>query len=307
MIAAFGQVDYMHISTLDSLRERWAQRIADHILIFLDRPDSKLTSILTQISAPILYVTDDPMSCALYLAIDHDQSPEMAARNTNASLAMVYDLYHNAKNIYAIPAVEGTDAKLLSVYIHEALDLTDFYPIEAIGADLEANRGPESQSLADERSSNAARELRDLSDAFLPFIRSGIPARVERMIWPTQLFMTTDPIGAPYIDHIDLVGPARVLLYGPYLHLPIGRWRMTVEIQIENNESGNQLKAELAFDLDTRVCVSGPLPARTHAEFQLDFEIVEPREAVQLRLILLQGAIEGEFRLLRVAVARSDA
>lgn len=128
---------------------------------------------------------------------------------------------------------------------------------------------------------------------------------VNLMYWPPEVFLDSGRQGAPLCGPLDLTGSARLLLYGPFLHLPRGSWIATVSFEVSQNLSGNLLKIDIYYDgvIGEWTC---ELPKNGNYTFDLPFEILDPRHAVQIRFYIMQGAIEGIFELKRVDLHRGD-
>lgn len=101
---------------------------------------------------------------------------------------------------------------------------------------------------------------------------------------------------------VELLGPARFLAYGPYLHLTSGRWRADIEFEISDNLSGNHLYVD-AYAGDILAVVTTPLPASGSFRLPISFTITDPLEPVQLRFQSLSGSIEGVICLDRISLS----
>lgn len=150
-------------------------------------------------------------------------------------------------------------------------------------------------------SAGEADTLTRLCDDYGPLTRAH-PLDAAR--WPTALFLDWDRPGRFLSGPVSLLGPARFIVCGPYLHLPRGRWRMSVEIEVEDCLSDNRLGADV-FSGRILAAATMRLPARGARGFDLDFEVADPLLPVELRMQLLTGAIEGSLRLLDVRLSRT--
>ena len=93
-------------------------------------------------------------------------------------------------------------------------------------------------------------------------------------------------------------------MYGPYLHLPVGRWRVSIEMELVDCLSDNRLGIE-AVSGRVVAAVTMRLPPQGRRGLDLDFDVTDPFLAIELRFQLLTGAIEGGFRLLHVGISRN--
>jgi hypothetical protein len=132
-------------------------------------------------------------------------------------------------------------------------------------------------------------------------IAAGHP--LEEMDWPISLFLNLDYPVAPFPGRVELLGPARFIAYGPYLHLSVGQWQATVVFEIAQNHSGNQLCVD-AFSGEVLSVVTTQLPPQGTYTFQIGFQISDSARPVELRFQILSGAIEGVFTLNRASLKR---
>lgn len=125
--------------------------------------------------------------------------------------------------------------------------------------------------------------------------------RLGGMDWPINMLIDSSAPDKTFSGRIELVGPARFLAYGPYLHLTPGQWRADIEFEISDNFSGNLLYVD-AYAGDILAVVTAPLPEKGRYKFYISFAITDPLEPVQLRFQSLSGAIEGVISLDRITL-----
>jgi hypothetical protein len=125
----------------------------------------------------------------------------------------------------------------------------------------------------------------------------------ERMDWPVSLYMSSDHPTGPFPGRVELLGPARFIAYGPYLHLTAGQWQAKIAFEVVENRSGNELYVDV-YAGEILSVITTQLPARGTYTFQIGFEISNPLEPVQLRFQILSGAIEGVFTLISTSIER---
>lgn len=130
------------------------------------------------------------------------------------------------------------------------------------------------------------------------------PVAIE---WPASIFSDGDAAGEPLGGPCEMIGPARTMVYGPYLHLPGGDWAATIVMEVVGNESGNRLRVEVVNGVDVLTAASADMPAFGHYSFTLSFTMIEPTEPVELRFQIESGAIEGRLLLHRVVMAQTPA
>jgi hypothetical protein len=76
-----------------------------------------------------------------------------------------------------------------------------------------------------------------------PFYGVKETAPLREVTWPPSLFFCgeNDPFKGP----CSLIGPARIVIHGPYLHRPPGGWMATIDFEVADNLSGNIIISEI--------------------------------------------------------------
>ncbi len=125
----------------------------------------------------------------------------------------------------------------------------------------------------------------------------------SQIVWPPELFLDWDKPGAFLEGPVELLGPARFIICGPYLHLPEGPWEAHVIIEVAKNISGNRLSVDV-FSGNILYGATMDLPASGIFEFVMPFSIADPFIPSELRFQILSGAIEGLLTLKQVSLMR---
>lgn len=119
-------------------------------------------------------------------------------------------------------------------------------------------------------------------------------------IWPLDLFQF--PGGRPDRSHeIDLTGRARVVLFGPYIELPAGRWRMTFDFEVASAKVV-PLRIEWG-SLNGETITSEKIrnSGRYRVVLERDWPGIEPAE---IRLYLDHAVFDGQLKPLQCEVTR---
>src|SRR6266481_4950118 len=80
------------------------------------------------------------------------------------------------------------------------------------------------------------RRLADLLSQPYSAMASGHP--LKNLDWPISMLFDSAAPDRTFSGRVDLLGPARFLAYGPYLHLTSGKWCADVVFEIQENHSG---------------------------------------------------------------------
>jgi hypothetical protein len=124
--------------------------------------------------------------------------------------------------------------------------------------------------------------------------RRGVP-----IVWPLTCFYAGDHLDEVAPPLVDVVGPARVLYYGPYFHLPAGNWRVDVQFFCSETLAGALLGVEIFSDRELARASVRP----SHGGlFQASFPLVtqRPEERIEARIWLLAGVLDGQLGLRQV-------
>lgn len=113
--------------------------------------------------------------------------------------------------------------------------------------------------------------------------------------WPVALFFDTITRARPAPPELDLTGPARCLYFGPYLHLPVGSWDAILTVGILGKSGTTELRAELYTDSD-QVSYPCDIPTNGTYEVRFKFEVRDATQAIQIRLFVDRGEIEGTLQ-----------
>ena len=143
--------------------------------------------------------------------------------------------------------------------------------------------------------SSEAHEL--ARQALMPLLSYVLGYASEAITWPLDCFIHGDRPGKTATEIIDLVGPKRLLFYGPYFHLPLGRWR--VEIEVYFSDAHSTFLVDVYTHEKNRALAEGRLRPQYGGAYKasLPFAIERPEDQIELRLWLEQGALEGQSGL----------
>jgi hypothetical protein len=117
--------------------------------------------------------------------------------------------------------------------------------------------------------------------------------------WPRECLFWGDKMGEPAPRVVDLTGPARGLIYGPYYALAPGRWTMRATLAFSPDSCGTPMAMEFygAAELGRF-----PFKVQQPGVFAASFAVtvLSPREPLEIRLVTERGAIEGSIGFDRI-------
>ncbi len=123
--------------------------------------------------------------------------------------------------------------------------------------------------------------------------------------WPGRTFLLGDDPGTPAPVVMDVTGRARIIFYGPYFHLPRGRWKMRISYGFSHDIRGLPLNIQVA---STSVLSELRVLAERGGIFAVDHEVVvtDPHQPIEIRTMNEQAAIEGHVALASVELTYLD-
>jgi hypothetical protein len=251
-------------------------------LIVSHFPGSELVSWLRTSRAVTILVLPDTHLCVaqadMTVQEEHGVLPGMLSRSIASICA--------ARDVPGRLLVTGRN-------ISKELDaLEDVLPRPGL-QDLTAAREAVISSLYDTSIVMAAKstllESRKVCHALLDFARGDPGGEVE---WPATLFFDTQTRKRPPRQVVDLTGPARCLCFGPYLHLPAGRWSARIAVEIAGSSGPIEFRAEIYTETGQQN-FPAVLSGNGRYEVSIGFVAAEPLLPIQIRLFTDRGEIEG--------------
>ncbi|NLR97981.1 hypothetical protein HGP17_14265 [Rhizobium sp. P38BS-XIX] len=313
---AFGDYTVIATDTVDDLKQHVRSGSDAHAVLVSQFPETRLSDLILKINVPFLLCLEDPVDAVSYLARATEQRDFGLVRAVSASLACLEplakasgalvlrrnDVGHRSsidlllKKIDEHFSIDLTLDQITSALLHVGMTpsietpTTDIPKLEdAAAAVIAGYLTPEEEvpELSGTLRETARKVLRPLEFA------RGRPSLSE-IFWPREAFLSGDRLGEGLDSSLDLTGGARCLIYGPYLHLPTGRWNARFLFDVEEDCYGQIFTLEIhAAELlgKLRVCPQGV------GSFETDVpvEVIDPRAPIEIRLMMDSGAIEGRL------------
>ena len=315
----FARHSVLAASSLSQVRESLTVSGGDPILFFSDSPDVEMAEAFANAGAPYLMCLDSPLEVLGFCMSEREMDPINGLRLTECCFAALHNLAlgSHAKVLRRNPQMRISD---YLIEICAAFRLTSDPAIVADAVRRLAGDAGSADPLAEDlivRSHPHARPLGtyptqlnaggapewvcQTANQYLPMIEGNA---IDSFYWPRQAFIDPGGKDQTVAARQELIGPSRHLVYGPFLHLPKGEWRATVGVEVAD-AGANSFSVDVAImGLPVRVA-RFQLPGMGKFEFTLDFEVIEPKQFVEIRILLLNGAIEGQVGFSGVRIARS--
>ena len=310
--------DHVAASELQHLRAALSKRRHPNFLLLSDCPERSIVDVYLNTQTPVLVVFEDPEDVATDLIRERGIEPTWAVRYTEQSLTTLDDLIRSDQALIMPRERRIMLADfLIQVAEHFSLPLAD--------ADLEIiarKVAPKTQdaltmSMEDLYQLNLINLNPNGQSAFNPQVLAPfepIFERLRRLLnsqtdseinWPIFMLMEGDAPKSTFDGSLDLTGPARCIVYGPYMCLPYGSWGLRASITINENRSGNELEIDV-YQSSVLVRNRFPLPLEGDLEIRAQFKNSEPRVPLQLRLITAEGAIEGRITVNSITLIKLE-
>lgn len=343
LIAAFGLPGVMSAWGFAAMRTIAREVLGEHRVVAADRleafaaaqgeagtgdlvllsqyPETALIeAALNAGAAPILFL-ENMAGSAAYSAATTDQSPTAIVRAMSASAACLAPLRENPR-VLALHRESLGDRRIdvLAAYLCRHLGLTvSERALLTIGRHLghahndDAGPPPGLEAAAERVIKGyvppgfaLSRELEQLTGCLLAPLDALFNFRsMPPIVWPGATFLRGDRPDQPLASEVDLAGGARCLVYGPYFHMPAGRWAARATLAFGADTRDQTFAVEVvAGEVVGRIRVSPEAPGRYAAT--VTFATSAPLVPVEMRVLMENGAIEGTFLLEDVKFNRID-
>jgi hypothetical protein len=273
------------------------EEAADRLRLFVaDHPNEFAMAAVRDGRLRALLVLDDP-AWSLREWRDAGVAFDAVLRSLSASVTVVGEMV--AASGTALMLVRSRDQDIMTVlddvltYVRLALRPADV-------AVLAVRFGSAWMEMMSARADLTAEDAAMIDAVLRPACHYAITGERRPVVWPRACLFWGDRPGEPAPRVIDLTGPSRVLVYGPYLRLPAGRWSARAVLAFSPQCAGTPFTVELHGSARFGHCRFVVAQAGV---FAVTFPVTVPsaREALEMRLVSQRGAIEGILGLEGIA------
>lgn len=312
-----GQIHHVHCTSISEMHAQWEKRSGRSVLFTTDYLEEKVSNLILEYGAPIVVLVDPadvaimtaakfrPMSfldsirhTSLYISSLADvlADPSTVVFGTRARTALVRDFLPRFFRAMQLPE----DPTLLPRVLRRICPEESSWDVLTVDQAIKSSQpSVEVQGLLSEWSEREVEAFRKVAADYQqildrkPTIQFTWPAAILHS--PTSGYTTEKPLA--------LIGPARPLIWGPYMHLPKGRWLASMEFEVCDNHSPNTVIAEVLVDWKTESKGEFDLPLQGIFVWNLEFEVKDVTKPIEVRLTLSKSAIEGTFFLREVRLS----
>ncbi|MBV8334327.1 MAG: hypothetical protein JO358_02530 [Alphaproteobacteria bacterium] len=265
----------------------------EHLVVGVKQPDAGLLSALAHTGARFVVALDHPRSAAAEILAETEADVRAVTRAVANSCARLIPypslpgalLVHadstrvnTAGTVLAIAGhlgIGGSDVEIARI-VERLPETCDFWPTTAQPVPV-----PDTAS-------------RLMDGAFAGYEECFAGRGLGAIVWAREMFIVNGP-NTPPIEPFDITGSARILVYGPYIHLPPGPWLARVHIGVSHEAS----KCTFLIDAysDGELASVSLQPARGGAYVtDFNFFLSESRgQGVEIRLTVLNNDASGQL------------
>ena len=304
MEALAGETLHLHLSDLAGLHEGFARREGRSVIVTADLPQSDLVDFVCATDTPVVAFADDIGDLLAWSRTSRDLGPDDAARFVSHMVSALAPAFCREGALIVRPsqAVDGAAlaaALVWRLFGEAAARREDWLRLAAACVAQEALPERAVATIHGDEDGELQRAAREAVADYAVVLQG---RAVEEIGWPLPLFSRGDK--RPWADPVDLTGPARALLYGPYLHLPAGNWIARFEFEIAGALSGVETVTDIRIhEVVTQRTLA--MPASGFFAYELGFRVADPGKAVEIRLFMKRSAIEGLFLPRSIRVRRA--
>lgn len=318
----YGAARYVHIQTGAALKEALAAGAEDEaaLVVFVEAPDPEAVEILEDAADTLVVFDDDFMPATHFFMAEHGRDFRSAVRYASACLSIMplFDRVDRALRLrpplenltfrtflgrladfYGL-AGAGAVAPEIARRVGADEGLVDAPLIKSLEARFPVTREPVIQALA--MTAQEERVLHDLASAYDGLTSTATPTGAVE--WPVDFLLSGDRPDAYLDPTIELCGPARLLGYGPYLHLPLGAWVLEVILEVSDNWSGNEGEVSVLEEGKERGRATFPLEPSGRYQIGIPFVVESPKSPLEIYIRTNEGAIEGVITIETIRIVK---
>ena len=314
--AVLGEpIEVRELDTDQATRSFLTERPEGPVLLVTHFPRPELVNYVARNETPIIVAIDNPSYSVAVHVKDGSLGPRDAVKPVTQSLSLLTALAPVERSVL----LSTGDYHRPVTHVVASLAIALGVSRENIGSIARAFRGWEVTTLARsiERHVFHNGTFAELDELISPsdgatIIRStkGLIDRIlgeepEEIVWNREFFYDGTTLTSPPPVTVDMTGPARCLFYGPYLHLPVGRWEARLLLGFSAQTTDTWLKVDLYTDDVQAIFYSRVKRGGVYA-MPITFDVSDPRQPIQIRIFIERGEIDGQMGLGVVRLKRVE-
>jgi hypothetical protein len=275
---------------------------ASHTVMAVRQPDSHLRAALADTNARFLVSLDSPRDAAADLLADTAAEPRLVTRAVANSCASAIRFPQLPGAVLLQPESVRDNAAdcVLALVRHFGFTPNDTAIAAAVAA-FPASRATncDGEDYWPEAIPEAARPA--MRGAFAGYEDCFAGRGLGQIVWDRDLFIANDPQKRA-TDVLDLSGGARILIFGPYIHLPPSPWTAQVRIAVSPEAAGHVLMIEAYSGRQLAAATLQP-PGGGIFTTDLSFSLGEPSpDGLEIRVTVTEDNAKGQLAFGQVAL-----
>jgi hypothetical protein len=317
--SASPPTEFRAVDRTGSVDKLIATRAGSRKLCWAQFPSPDLVEIIKAARQPVVAFLDEPVDSVRFLKETSGCSFLEALRAQTAAAVVCPALLDNPSVLFVNRCKSGTTggigAKILEhLRIGIPVEATPSFMDQFVG-EAGAAAWPLERALSRRvagylvpgtDSSITSEEAAVIGQVLTPMTLMAIRREVEPICWPSSVFLAGDRPNerAPLVA--EVIGAARIIFYGPYFHLPAGRWQVRIVFGFSRDIFGTPFSIQVQGSSLVAKAVVKP---EREGIFRGSFLMVHtrPHEPLELQISNTEGAIEGRIGLARVEFTREPA
>lgn len=306
--AALGPVDLVSANTFEEMGLAFMKSQAPHLVIGARQPTEELRVALSQMGRRFVVALDDPHAAFQNLVTRHGLEWKAAIRAAAGSCASLlrYEAVPGALMLRADR--EGRNPLATAIIIADWLNLEiNLEDTEALLRDRPDPGLVAAQGEFDAWWATISGSDRALVDGALNgYVDYFSDARMGQLVWARDLFFIGDDPYAAADRVIDVSGPVRNLLFGPYMTLPSGEWEATIVLGVSKEAADLGYSVEILAGSRFACLARETIRPNSEGicEATIKFGVSETTDQpIEFRVANLQHAFGGRLALVHVALS----
>lgn len=227
---------------LDQVAISLIETSAPHLVMGARQPDERLRAALTAVDARFVVALDDPRIAVADIlgSANSDVRAVTRAVANSCPLVMRYASSPGAITIRGYQKDFDAVSAVAAIARHFELSLGDGQA-ERVVEELAADGLCYAPRALEEEAAAQPSEMGDkiVEGALAAYAKCFAGDDLGTIIWPRELFIVNGDSGQGLTDALDVRGGLRILIFGPYIHLPAGSWTARVVLGFSAEAAGH--------------------------------------------------------------------
>jgi hypothetical protein len=288
-------------SALDEVALKLVREAPAHLVLGVRQPDERLRAVLAEAGARFIVALDDPRLavCDMMAVTGAEVGVVTRAVANCCPLMMPFAALPGALRLHADRARANIGETVFAIARHIGLGLSEAQIAQVVD-DIAATDLTRAFAAGDTSSTAISEQGYRIIDGALSGyaeLFSGGGA-VGQIVWRRELFVLYAEGFQRPTGVVDVTGPPRTLIYGPYIHLPPGRWTARIVLGVSPDAAENTFLVD-AFADSRQLGYTVLVPARGGVyAADIDFSMEEASaKGLEIRVLVTNENARGQLAL----------